>query len=100
MVTLIGKSFRHDGSFVATKQLPDIITDWVGRAVCLNLKDGLGISNDAYISAYKSFFIDFTLPFTAIRGEELTIVVTITNYDTGALPVSIKSFSFAFFHSF
>ncbi|XP_042903034.1 alpha-1-macroglobulin isoform X1 [Parasteatoda tepidariorum] len=78
-----------DGAFITKKQLPDTITDWVGRAICLNLKDGLGISNDTYISSYKSFSIDYTLPFSIIRGEELTLVVTVLNYESGALPVAI-----------
>ncbi|XP_042903033.1 alpha-2-macroglobulin isoform X2 [Parasteatoda tepidariorum] len=78
-----------DGIFKAKEKLPDSITQWIGRAVCLNTEDGLGISDDTNITAFQAFFIDYTLPLSAIRGEEFDVIVSLSNYVDGALPVTV-----------
>ncbi|KAM4637020.1 alpha-2-macroglobulin-like protein 1 [Discoglossus pictus] len=58
---------------------PDSITKWVADVVCLS-DIGLGISPKAYLTTFKPFFIEATLPPTMKRGETLTIKGTVYNY--------------------
>ncbi|XP_015921584.2 alpha-2-macroglobulin isoform X2 [Parasteatoda tepidariorum] len=82
-------STNEDGTFQKTVTLPDTITDWVGSAVCINTADGLGISNTTTITGFQAFFIDYTLPVSVIRGEEFTMVVSISSYANASLPVTV-----------
>ncbi|GIY82567.1 alpha-1-inhibitor 3, partial [Caerostris extrusa] len=75
-----------NGVFVGKETLPDTITEWDGRAVCINAQDGLGISNTTSIRGFQPFFISYTLPTSVIRGEEFVVVVSIFNYADAALP--------------
>ncbi|GIY10889.1 alpha-1-macroglobulin [Caerostris darwini] len=79
-----------NGVFVAKETLPDTITEWDGRAVCINAQDGLGISNTTSIRGFQPFFISYTLPTSVIRGEEFVIVVSIFNYADAALPITVS----------
>ncbi|XP_042903031.1 alpha-2-macroglobulin isoform X2 [Parasteatoda tepidariorum] len=80
---------NEDGVFEKDFKLPDTITKWVGSAVCVNSEDGLGISNTTSITAFQAFFIDYTLPISVIRGEEFVVVVSISSYTEGALPITV-----------
>ncbi|GIY63860.1 alpha-1-inhibitor 3, partial [Caerostris darwini] len=78
-----------NGKFVAKETLPHTITEWEGRAVCINAQDGLGISNTTSIRGFQPFFISYTLPISVIRGEEFVVVVSIFNYADAALPITV-----------
>lgn len=47
---------------------------------------GLGVARSAYLKTFKSFFIDFTLPYHVIRGEQVKIPLTVYNY----LPITVE----------
>ncbi|KAG8180424.1 hypothetical protein JTE90_022773 [Oedothorax gibbosus] len=83
---LVGPS----GQLSTQKTLPDTITDWIGDAVCVSSKDGLGISDTASIKGFQLFFISYTLPDNAIRGEVFTVVVSVTSYANGPLPIAVS----------
>ncbi|ROT85735.1 alpha2 macroglobulin isoform 2 [Penaeus vannamei] len=69
--------------------LPDTITEWVGKAVCVNSEKGLGISPRAAITTFTPFFVDLTLPPTIKRGEILPVKISVFNYLEQALPVKV-----------
>ena len=78
-------------------QVPDSITSWVGEAVGLSPRRGLGIAEPTLLKTFKPFFVDFTLPPYVVRGEQAKIPVSIYNYmDTCAEvsdPSSVNSLS-------
>nr|CAB3233265.1 C3 and PZP-like alpha-2-macroglobulin domain-containing protein 8 [Phallusia mammillata] len=63
-----------------TLQVPDSITTWQADAVSLNPISGIGISRPTSIRAFERFFVDFNLPYSVIRGEQVRIPLTVYNY--------------------
>ncbi|GFT33425.1 murinoglobulin-1 [Trichonephila clavipes] len=79
-----------DGVFESQETLPDTITEWEGSAVCINSKDGLGLSDTASIKGFQAFFISYNLPISVIRGEEFVVTATVFSYVDAALPVTVS----------
>ncbi|KAK3584720.1 hypothetical protein CHS0354_036497 [Potamilus streckersoni] len=73
-----------------TVKIPHTITEWVGNTLCSNPKDGVGISPMIGITVFQPFFLSFTLPYSAIRGENLPVLVTVFNYMTECLTMEVK----------
>lgn len=61
-------------------EVPDSITTWITEAVGLSEEKGLGIARQTELKTFKPFFIDFTLPYHVIRGEQTKIPLTVYNY--------------------
>ena len=74
-------------------ELPHTITQWVGNAMCNNQEDGLGVAAPVHITAFQPFFVSVNLPYSAIRGEIIPITVTVSNYLSECLTVSMLSTS-------
>lgn len=60
--------------------VPDSITTWVTRAIGLSAEKGLGLAQTAELRTFKPFFIDFTLPYSVVRGEQTKVPLTVYNY--------------------
>lgn len=60
--------------------VPDSITTWVTEAVSLSQDKGLGLAKRAELRTFKPFFVDFTLPYSLIRGEQTKVPLTVYNY--------------------
>lgn len=60
--------------------VPDSITTWVTEAVGLSEKKGLGLTQRSELRVFKPFFVDFTLPYSLIRGEQTKVPLTVYNY--------------------
>lgn len=60
--------------------VPDSITTWVAEAVGLSEGKGLGLAKRAELRTFKPFFVDFTLPYSLIRGEQTKVPLTVYNY--------------------
>ncbi|XP_037554071.1 C3 and PZP-like alpha-2-macroglobulin domain-containing protein 8 [Nematolebias whitei] len=60
--------------------VPDSITSWVVEAVSLSEEKGLGLAERTELRTFKLFFVDFTLPYSLIRGEQTKVPLTIHNY--------------------
>ena len=69
--------------------VPDTITEWVGNAVCLHDEYGLGVSAPASLIGFQPFFVSMNLPYSVIRTERVPIAVTVSNYLSQCLAVSI-----------
>ncbi|KAK8754666.1 hypothetical protein OTU49_017522, partial [Cherax quadricarinatus] len=70
--------------------VPDTITQWVGKAVCVHPEKGVGLSQRKSIITFTPFFLDLTLPPTVKRGEILPVKMSIFNYLNQAIPVTVQ----------
>lgn len=60
--------------------VPDSITTWVTEAIGLSEEKGLGLARRTELRTFKNFFVDFTLPYSLIRGEQTKVPLTVYNY--------------------
>lgn len=79
----------ENGEAEVGSKLPHTITEWVGKATCINKELGLGVSETASVTTFQSFFLSATLPYSAVRQEQVPIGVTVFNYLMDCLPVCI-----------
>lgn len=71
-------------------QVPDTITSWVANGFAMSSVYSMGISNQAMLKAFQPFFVQMTLPYCVIRGEEIPVTVTVFNYLSSCVPVSVR----------
>ncbi|XP_076621496.1 alpha-2-macroglobulin-P isoform X2 [Colletes latitarsis] len=81
---------EEEGKVTMDLVLPHTITDWVGYTTCISPIHGLGIAPPTTITAFQSFFLDYSLPYSVKRGELLPLKVSLFNYMQHRLPVTIK----------
>ncbi|XP_052796597.1 alpha-2-macroglobulin-like protein 1 isoform X1 [Mya arenaria] len=86
-----------NGNVSFTEKMPDTITEWVGNTVCLHESAGLGISDVASVTGYQPFFVDVKLPYSAVRGELLTVDVSVFNYLPHCVAVQVDIIEGAWF---
>ncbi|XP_055136706.2 alpha-2-macroglobulin-like protein 1 [Symphalangus syndactylus] len=60
--------------------VPDAITEWKAMSFCTSQSRGFGLSPIVGLTAFKPFFVDLTLPYSAVRGESFRLTATIFNY--------------------
>ncbi|XP_005509812.2 ovostatin-like isoform X1 [Columba livia] len=60
--------------------IPDTITEWKTSAFCVEELVGFGISAPATLTAFQPFFVDLTLPYSIIRGEDFLLRANVFNY--------------------
>nr|XP_029488379.1 C3 and PZP-like alpha-2-macroglobulin domain-containing protein 8 [Oncorhynchus nerka] len=70
--------------------VPDSITTWVTEAIGLSEEKGLGLAKRAELRTFKPFFVDFTLPYGVIRGEQTKVPLTVYNYLSTCAEVYVK----------
>jgi len=68
-----------DGNATLDFMLADNITTWNIQVVG-NSKDGTVGHGQSSIRAFQPFFVDFELPRNSIRGDQISIPVTVFNY--------------------
>ncbi|XP_077187621.1 C3 and PZP-like alpha-2-macroglobulin domain-containing protein 8 isoform X2 [Paroedura picta] len=71
-------------------EVPDSITTWLTEAVGMSEERGMGVAGQASLKTFKAFFIEFTLPYRVIRGEQTKIPLTVNNYMAVCLEVHVK----------
>ncbi len=67
------------GSASIPATAPDSITTWKMRAVGVSPEHGLGIGESELV-VLQPFFLQLDLPYSAIRGEEFPVRVSLYNY--------------------
>ncbi|XP_009975057.3 ovostatin-like [Tyto alba] len=60
--------------------IPDTITEWKASAFCVEELVGFGMSVPATLTAFQPFFVDLTLPYSIIRGEDFLLKTNVFNY--------------------
>ncbi|XP_067934592.1 alpha-2-macroglobulin-like protein 1 [Watersipora subatra] len=78
------------GAATVASTVPDTITEWVGNTVCLDEQDGLGVSPASSLIAFQPFFVSMNLPYSVIKREKMPIAVTVSNYLSQCLAVSLS----------
>ena len=71
---------RSDGSISLVETVPDTVTQWMGNAYCASTTDGIGISNITLLTSFQPFFLSMSLPYSVIRGEVVSLIITVFNY--------------------
>ncbi|XP_055972615.1 alpha-2-macroglobulin-like [Sorex fumeus] len=70
--------------------VPDTITEWKAGALCLSQDTGLGLSLPASMRVFQPFFVDLSMPYSVIRGEDFTLKATVLNYLPKCIRVSVQ----------
>ncbi len=80
-----------DDSGAATLEidLADSITDWRLSASAVTASGATGGAQSA-IRVFQPFFVDFDLPVTMTRGDEITVPVTVFNYLSDSQTVRLR----------
>jgi len=78
-----------DGTYTEDLTLPDTITEWVGKAVCVHNEGGVGLSNTASITTFTPFFVDLTVLPSIKKGEIMPVIISVFNYLETNLPVRV-----------
>ncbi|KFV15608.1 Ovostatin, partial [Tauraco erythrolophus] len=68
------------GKASVTYTIPDTITEWKASAFCVEELAGFGLSVPATLKAFQPFFVDLTLPYSIIRGEDFLLRANVFNY--------------------
>ncbi|NXU73929.1 OVOS protein, partial [Oreotrochilus melanogaster] len=68
------------GKATVSYTTPDTITEWKASAFCVDELAGFGLSVPATLTVFQPFFVDLTLPYSIIRGEDFLLRANVFNY--------------------
>ncbi|XP_069003493.1 alpha-2-macroglobulin-like [Embiotoca jacksoni] len=80
----VGASGTKDVSLT----VPDTITTWETETFCLS-PQGFGLAPRKEITVFQPFFLELTLPYSIIRGEQFELKATTFNYLTSCIMVTV-----------
>ncbi|XP_028610361.1 ovostatin homolog [Grammomys surdaster] len=83
-------SVHSSGSANISFLVPDTITQWETSAFCVNGNAGFGISPKVSLQISQPFFVEVTSPFSVIRSEQSDLIVTVFNYLTTCIEISVQ----------
>ncbi|NWW54477.1 OVOS protein, partial [Pedionomus torquatus] len=69
--------------------VPDTITEWKASAFCVEGLVGFGISVPATLTVFQPFFVDLTMPYSIIRGEDFLLRANVFNYLDHCIKINI-----------
>ena len=55
------------------------------QAVAINNQTGLGLATPLRIVSEKNFFVTLRMPYSVKRGEQVSLVATVFNYDENGI---------------
>ncbi|XP_069609938.1 alpha-2-macroglobulin-like [Ranitomeya imitator] len=70
--------------------VPDSITTWKVGMFCTSEEEGFGLVEPTSFVTFQPFFLDTTLPFSAIRGEAFTLKATVFNYLKQTIRINVN----------
>ncbi|MBN3277200.1 A2ML1 protein, partial [Polyodon spathula] len=79
----------ESGSVEITHTVPDTITEWKAGAFCTSPL-GFGMSPPTGLTAFQPFFVELTLPYSVIRGEQFELKATVFNYLSQCIMVKVS----------
>ncbi|XP_047450260.1 alpha-2-macroglobulin-like isoform X2 [Mugil cephalus] len=80
----VGESGRKDVPLT----VPDTITTWETEAFCLS-PQGFGLAPHKEITVFQPFFLELSLPYSIVRGEQFELKATVFNYLTSCLMITV-----------
>lgn len=66
--------------------VPDTITTWKTEAFCLS-PEGFGLAPQNQITVFQPFFLELSLPYSIVRGEQFELKATVFNYQSTCMMV-------------
>ncbi|KAM4608152.1 alpha-2-macroglobulin-like [Discoglossus pictus] len=78
------------GSAQLSLTVPDSITTWEVGMFCTSQDAGFGLANTISLVAFQPFFIDLTIPYSAVRGEKFILKASVINYLQNTIRVRIS----------
>uniref|UniRef100_UPI0037E830FF alpha-2-macroglobulin-like n=1 Tax=Semicossyphus pulcher TaxID=241346 RepID=UPI0037E830FF len=78
------------GSTDMSLTVPDTITTWETEAFCLS-PQGFGLAPRKTLIVFQPFFLELTLPYSIIRGEQFELKATVFNYLTSCIMVRVSA---------
>ncbi|XP_075467863.1 alpha-2-macroglobulin-like isoform X2 [Ascaphus truei] len=70
--------------------VPDSITTWKASMFCTSPIAGFGLSEPMSLLTFQPFFLDLTMPYSAIRGEMFSLKASVFNYLSHTIRVSVS----------
>ncbi|NXC13935.1 OVOS protein, partial [Corythaeola cristata] len=77
------------GKVSVTYTIPDTITEWKASAFCVEELAGFGLSVPATLKAFQPFFVDLTLPYSIIQGEDFLLRANVFNYLDHCMKINV-----------
>ncbi|XP_071372715.1 alpha-2-macroglobulin-like [Centroberyx affinis] len=77
------------GSKDVALTVPDTITTWETEAFCLS-PQGFGLAPRKELTVFQPFFLELSLPYSIIRGEEFELKATVFNYLPSCILIIVK----------
>ncbi|XP_034557119.1 alpha-2-macroglobulin-like protein 1 [Notolabrus celidotus] len=68
--------------------VPDTITTWETEAFCLSTQ-GFGLAPRKELTVFQPFFLELSLPYSIIRGENFELKATVFNYLSSCIMVTV-----------
>uniref|UniRef100_A0A3B3QBS6 Uncharacterized protein n=1 Tax=Paramormyrops kingsleyae TaxID=1676925 RepID=A0A3B3QBS6_9TELE len=81
---------RDSGSARVSRVVPDTITTWETDAFCLS-QAGLGLAPPLNLTVFQPFFLEITLPYSVVRGENFELKATVFNYLPKCIMVTVTA---------
>ncbi|XP_007575635.1 alpha-2-macroglobulin-like [Poecilia formosa] len=82
----VGPSGTKDMSL----SVPDTITTWETETFCLS-PQGFGLAPRQKLTVFQPFFLELTLPYSIIRGENFELKATVFNYLTKCIMMKVSA---------
>lgn len=60
-------------------EVPDTITTWETEAFCLS-PQGFGLAPRENLKVFQPFFLELSMPYSIIRGENFELKATVFSY--------------------
>ncbi|XP_034557120.1 murinoglobulin-1-like [Notolabrus celidotus] len=76
------------GTKVIPLTVPDTITTWETEAFCLS-PQGFGLAPRKELTVFQPFFLELSLPYSIIRGENFELKATVFNYLSSCIMVTM-----------
>ncbi|KAM4672096.1 LOW QUALITY PROTEIN: ovostatin-like [Amazona ochrocephala] len=70
--------------------VPDTITEWKASAFCVGELFGFGMAVPTTLKAFQPFFVDLTLPYSVIRGEDFLLRANVFNYFDHCIKINVS----------
>ena len=84
------QSSEDSGNVSLALTSPHTLTSWLAEAFCINEEEGLGVAEASSLLVSQDFFSELRLPFSVKRGETFPLNVSVFNYLTTELPVTVS----------
>nr|XP_006813172.1 PREDICTED: C3 and PZP-like alpha-2-macroglobulin domain-containing protein 8-like [Saccoglossus kowalevskii] len=69
-----------NGQMILPVTVPSSLTQWIVQAVGVSRDTGMCVAEPFELLAFKEFFIQLSLPYSVIKGEQIEIRAAVFNY--------------------